>query len=85
MAPTDKPTYCVSIFTDRESGRKIIAYYLHPENCPELREACYTLVYTRRFESMTDALGHKLFLEQLSPRSMEVFIRNYDCRKEGPV
>lgn len=82
MTADDKQTYCVSIFADRENGRRTVIYYVEPKHCAKLHTARYALLYTRVFNNVVDALGHKLLLERLSANSLDAFIRKYNSSNE---
>jgi len=71
----NKATCKVCILQSKDTGAFRVVYTL---NLPQLLRQPDTvgsrIMYCRRFDDLLDGLGHKLFLEQLSPLSIKRFL-----------
>lgn len=69
-----KQIFHVVIFVDKENDSMHIVYCLNPDNCRQMKDSRYALLYHQYFDSMMEALGHKLLLEELSASSLVALI-----------
>lgn len=69
-----KQIFHVVIFVDKENDSMHIVYCLNPANCWQMKNPRYALLYHQSFDSMMEALGHKLLLEELSASSLVALI-----------
>jgi predicted GIY-YIG superfamily endonuclease len=76
---TEVSTPCwIYILLDRKEMNYQIGYTLNlPERMKQVNGKDTQLVYLRKFDDANDAIGHKLFLEEISRASLQRIIRMY--------
>lgn len=79
---TGNESYCIYIRQNGKDTTYAIGYTTDLLNVAKQLDETGKIIYARRFQNSMDALGHKLFLEQISKPSLRRIIRRQNPKQE---